>query len=398
MPTKELLIIGAGPYGLASAAYAKHLGIDFTMSGKPMEFWRNQMPKGMALRSGGTWQIDPLEIHTVQRYLEFKNIPPDRASPLPLNLFVDYADWFGKEVGVGAFNSYVRKLEYRDGYFEAFIENGESLRAENVITAPGLGLFHYLPGDVAAKLPKGRYTHTSAMVNFEPLVGRRCLVIGGRQSAFEWTALMVEAGVAKVHVSFRHETPRFAPSDWDWLDPIVKQTVEVPGWFRNLPKADREAIEARFWEEGHLKLEPWLATRISKDNVQLWPHTNIESCKVLSDGTLQVRLSGGHQVEVDHVLFATGYRVDLQKVPYLSKATIMPQLKTSNGYPVLDEYFQSTVPGLYITGVAAKQDFGPVYAFVRGCPSSARIIGDHIQSRLSQGLKRRITEMGNAQA
>ncbi|HMD86850.1 MAG TPA: hypothetical protein VKO18_19340 [Terriglobia bacterium] len=57
MPTKQLLIIGAGPHGLAVAGYAKHLGIDFAMSGKPMEFWRNQMPKGMLLRSGGTWHL-----------------------------------------------------------------------------------------------------------------------------------------------------------------------------------------------------------------------------------------------------------------------------------------------------------------------------------------------------
>jgi hypothetical protein len=107
-----------------------------------------------------------------------------------------------------------------------------------------------------------------------------------------------------------------------------------------------------------------------------------------------VRLSGGASIEVDHIIFATGYQVDIQKVPYLSKTTILPRIKTSDGYPALDEYFQTTVPGLYITGVAAIHDFGPVYAFVRGCPSSAKIIGDHILSQLSQGITRRIREMG----
>jgi thioredoxin reductase len=254
-------------------------------------------------------------------------------------------------------------------------------------------LFHHLPADLASKLPKGRYTHTSAMVNFEPLAGRRCLVIGGRQSAFEWTALMLEAGVAQVHVAFRHEAPQFAPADWDWLDPLDRQTLEDHGWFRNLPKAEREAIEAHFREEGRLKLEPWLAPRISKENVKLWPHSNVESCKVLANGTLRVRLSGGVHVDVDHVILATGYRVDIQLVPYFSKTTILPRLKTSNGFPVLDENFQTSVPSLYITGVAATRDFGPFYAFVSGCTSSARIMGDHIQSRLSRGLTRRINEI-----
>ena len=98
MPTKQLLIIGAGPYGLSAAAYAKHLGIDFAMSGKTMEFWRNQMPKGMLLRSGSTWQLDPREIQTLQRYLQSKGMAPEQVSPLPLDVFVDYADWFAKQV------------------------------------------------------------------------------------------------------------------------------------------------------------------------------------------------------------------------------------------------------------------------------------------------------------
>lgn len=383
MPTTQLLIIGAGPYGLAAAAYAKHRGIDFVILGKPMEFWRERMPKGMLLRSGFTWHLDPTEINTLKRFLESRGIDAERLSPLPVNLFVEYADWFAEKAGIKTLPSYVRQLERRDGHFEAFMENGETMTARNVLTAPGLGFFRHLPADLAGKLPKGRFTHTCATVNFEPLAGRRCLIIGGRQSAFEWTALMVEAGVAQVHVAYRHETPQFAPSDWDWVDPLMQQTLEVRGWFRHLPKAEREAIERRFWEEGRLKLEPWLAPRISKENVKLWPRTSLESCKVLADGSLHVRLSGGAHVNVDHIILAIGYQVDVQQVPYFSKTTILPRLKTKSGFPALDEDFQTSVPGLYLTGLAATRDFGPFFGFVRGCPFSAKIIGDHIQSHVS---------------
>jgi cation diffusion facilitator CzcD-associated flavoprotein CzcO len=395
MPAKQLLIIGAGPYGLSTAAYAKHLGIDYAMSGKPMEFWRNQMPKDMYLRSGGTWHLDPLGIHTLQRYLESIGIDPEQVSPLPLHLFVDHADWFVEQKEIRTLRSYVRQLEYHDGFFEAFIENGETITAENVVTAPGLGMFRNIPENIATRLPPGRYTHTCAMVNFEPLVGKRCLVVGGRQSAFEWTALMVEAGVAQVHVAFRHDPPQFAPSHWDWVDTLEKETLQTRGWYRHLPKSEKEAITRRFLEEGQLKLEPWLAPRISKNNVQLWPHSGIESSKVLSDGTLSVRLSGDAHVEVDHVILATGYQVDMQKVPYFSKITIMPRLKTSNGFPALDEDFQTSIPGLYVTGIAATQDFGQMYKFIRGCPSAARIIGNHVQLRLSQGVRPRVNELDN---
>ena len=39
-----LLVIGAGPYGLATAAAARAAGIEPLVVGEPMEFWRRSMP------------------------------------------------------------------------------------------------------------------------------------------------------------------------------------------------------------------------------------------------------------------------------------------------------------------------------------------------------------------
>jgi len=387
MPTTELLILGAGPYGLATAAYARHLGIDFTVVGSPLEYWRHRMPKGVLLRSGSLGQLDPLEINTLERYLHGKGFKAARTFPLAVDVFVGYADWFMDRAGITTVPSAIRQLERRDGRYEAFLENGETWRARNVAVAPGLDFFRHLPPALAAKLPRGRYTHSCAMVNFEPLAGRRCLVIGGRQSAFEWTALMLEAGVAKVHVAFRHETPRFAPSDWSWINPLVQHTVETRGWYRRLPRSEKRALERRFHEESRLKLEPWLGPRISKPNVTLWPQTRVESCATAADGSLRVRLSGGAEVEADHIVLAIGYRVDMRHVRYLSKTSVLRRLKTGAGYPALDEHFQTSLPGLFVTGLAATRDFGPLFSSLRGCPASAKIIGDHVRARAARGAR-----------
>lgn len=48
----DLLVVGAGPYAYAAAAYAGDRGIDTTIVGKPLSFWREQMPTDMYLRSG----------------------------------------------------------------------------------------------------------------------------------------------------------------------------------------------------------------------------------------------------------------------------------------------------------------------------------------------------------
>ena len=385
MPTTELLILGAGPYGLATAAFARHLGIDFTVVGSPLEYWRNRMPKGVRLRSGSVGQLDPLGIHTLERYLDGQAHRAARVFPLAVEVFVDYADWFMEKAGITTLSTAVGQLEYRAGRFEAFLENGETWTARKVVAAPGLDFFRYLPPSLAARLPPGRYTHSCAMVNFEPLAARRCLVIGGRQSAFEWAALMLEAGAEHVHIAYRHETPRFAPSDWSWINPLVERTVETRGWFRRLPRLEKRALEKRFREEDRLKLEPWLGPRISKANVSLWPRTQVAACRSAREGSLRVRLSGGEQVEVDHIALAIGYQVDVRRVQYFSKSSILPRLKTVAGYPALDEDFQTSLPGLYVTGLAALRDFGPLFGSLRGCPASARIIGRHVRARAPRG-------------
>ena len=62
----DLLIVGAGPFGLAIAAQAAHDRIEHLIVGKPMEFWRQNMPKGMFLRSACDWHLDPLDVHTIE--------------------------------------------------------------------------------------------------------------------------------------------------------------------------------------------------------------------------------------------------------------------------------------------------------------------------------------------
>jgi cation diffusion facilitator CzcD-associated flavoprotein CzcO len=47
----DTIVVGAGPYGLSAAAHLKGAGVDVHVVGRPMSFWREQMPVGMLLRS-----------------------------------------------------------------------------------------------------------------------------------------------------------------------------------------------------------------------------------------------------------------------------------------------------------------------------------------------------------
>jgi len=72
------------------------------------------------------------------------------------------------------------------------------------------------------------------------------------------------------------------------------------------------------------------------------------------------------------VVFASGYQVDLTRVPYL--APVLPGMSTTEGFPDLSAGFETSVRGLYMTGFASTRDFGPFFGFTKGCPSSARIV------------------------
>jgi hypothetical protein len=199
--------------------------------------------------------------------------------------------------------------------------------------------------------------------------------VGGRQGAYEWAALLHEAGAAAVHVAHRHPAPAFAASDWSWVSPLMETMVDNPTWFRQLSPAEQELVSHRLWAEGRLKIEPWLEARVVTEGVHLWPGTCIAACRATADGALVVRLDNGVALTVDQVILATGYRVRMEQVPFLRRGNILPQLATRNGGPVLDAQFQTSVPGLFITSMPANQDFGPFFAFTVSVRTSARIIG-----------------------
>ncbi|MFQ6027411.1 MAG: dimethylaniline monooxygenase, partial [Dehalococcoidia bacterium] len=90
----DLLIIGAGPFGLALAAYARHLGIDYLVVGKPMDFWKSHMPQKMLLRSRCDWHLDPLNQHTIEEYLRSQSLTPSEVEPLSRDFYLGYTQWF----------------------------------------------------------------------------------------------------------------------------------------------------------------------------------------------------------------------------------------------------------------------------------------------------------------
>ena len=254
----------------------------------------------------------------------------------------------------------------------------ERIRADVVVSAPGIRTYANVP-DWASSLPAGYAAHTCDLVRFDDMADARVLIIGGRQSAYEWAALIKEHGAARIDIVHRHEIPRFERVSWKFVDAHVEQTVSMPGYWRNLPKSEQDAIAKRFWEVGRLTLEYWLTPRLEWAGIKRWPGTEVVEVTQSGDDEVHVRLSDSTRLTADRVVFASGYRADLGKVSYL--AGLLAEIELSNGFPVLDNAFQTSVEGLYITGFSATQDFGPFFGFVKGAPAAATLIVRDLLSR-----------------
>lgn len=373
----DVLIIGAGPFGLSMAADAQARGIEHIVVGKSMDFWKTNMPAGMFLRSACDWHLDAQGTHTIEAYLQTQKLTPADVEPLSLHFYLGYTRWFQEQKGIEPVPVLVQRLdrsEGSDGGFTATLENGDTISANRVVLALGFLSFKHIPPELAQMIPSDRMAHTCDMVHLDELRNKRCLIIGGRQSAYEWAALLCEQGANAAHVSHRHETPAFTEADWSWVTPLVEKMVDNPGWYRNLPQAEKEAVVQRMWGEGRLKLEPWLWPRVDNDTVQMWPQTHVTACNTLPTGELAITLSSGETLTVDQVILATGYKVNIAQVPLLANGNLLARLATRNGYPVLDEHMQSSIPGLFITSMPATQDFGPFFGFTVSVVASTKIM------------------------
>ncbi|MFD2081886.1 Pyridine nucleotide-disulphide oxidoreductase [Actinopolymorpha cephalotaxi] len=378
MPKRtDLLVVGAGPYAYSAAACARANGIETHIVGRSMAFWQEQMPAEMFLRSGPDWHLDAEGAYTFEAFFEDRRMRPEDFDPIPVAVFVDYAEWFRQQLSLEVDERLVKDPTTQNGAFVATMEDGSTITAEKVVAAPGVSYFANFPR-WATDVPAPLRSHTSELVSFDNLAGARVVIIGGRQSAYEWAALLADHGAEQVHVVHRHPTPAFAKVSWAFVNPYVEQTLAQRGWWRRLPAEERQRINGEFWRAGRLTLEPWLVPRLAPKVVTSHP-----DCAVVDvtsdDQAVRLRLSDRTTLVADQVIFACGYKADLDRVPYLR--SVSHQVSTTDGFPDLTEGFETSLPGLHVIGFASTRDFGPFYGFTKGCPSSARIAVDELMRR-----------------
>ena len=143
----DVVIIGAGPYGLSLAACLRKAGVEFRIFGKPMASWKDHMPPGMMLKSHA-WSsclYDPARHFTLERYFAERQIPYDARLTVSRETFVAYAEAFQAHFAPDVEAKLVSLLEPVAHGYRATLEDGEVVLARRVVMAVGVHPFKHIP-------------------------------------------------------------------------------------------------------------------------------------------------------------------------------------------------------------------------------------------------------------
>jgi hypothetical protein len=391
--TCQLAVVGAGPYGLSIAAHLKAAGVEVRTFGRPMEFWERHMPAGMLLRSA--WEAshiaDPDGRLSLEAYEEAAKARLSR--PIPLTDFIEYGRWY-QRVAVPELDARsVVRIDQVPGRLQLTLSDGDRLRARRVVVATGLAAFGWRPPEFR-NLPPELASHSSDHRDFGVFEGRRVAVIGAGQSAGESAALLAEGGTDVELVARAAEIRWLAYSRAGHLPPLIRTLLYPPtdvgppllNWIVAVPELFRLFPALLQGRVAYRCIRPaaadWLRSRLRV--VRLTTGCRVLEAVPTGEG-LRLRLSDSSERLVDHLLLATGYRVDVARLEFLS-ADLVHTLATRRGLPRLSKGFESSVPGLHFVGAPAAESFGPIMRFVAGTMYAARAVRQRVLEERPPGV------------
>jgi thioredoxin reductase len=382
------VIVGAGPYGLSISAHLTAAGVDHRIFGPPMDMWRNHMPPGMCLKSYGESSslFDPQSALTLERYTGEHGIAyhASRVS-VRLDTFVAY--------GVAFQERFVPHLELKrlvalrpaGGSHELEFDDGERVVTKNVVLAIGVMPYRHMPRELV-HLPATSCSHSSDYGSLDALEGKKVTVVGSGSSALDLAALLSERRTA-VTIVARNSQLHFQTMPGSGPPSLLKSILypasnglgdgwlmcmcaDAPRLFRLLPDRTRlRILSTSLGPSGGY----FIREQVEK-HVTLKLSRSIERAEERGG---RVRLttvdaSGSREtIESDHLIAATGYRVDLRRLEFLGDETLR-RIRMVDGAPILSSDFESSVSGLYFVGLTAARTFGPVMRFTVGAVHPAR--------------------------
>jgi Pyridine nucleotide-disulphide oxidoreductase len=315
MNERQVVVLGAGPAGLAAALALKDGGVEplvLDRSDVVASSWRARYDR---LRLNA---CRPLSHLPRRRFPKGTPMFPTRDQVV--EYFQHHASEFELELG-----REVRRIERDDGRW-VVQTSSDAIRAPQVVVATGYENDPYIPEWEGRERFEGRLLHSGEYSNAEPFRGQQVLVVGPGCSGMEIAYDLVEGGGGKVWLSVRtppnillREGPGGLPGDMIGVallrfPPRFGDAVARLG--RRMDLGDLTEFGLPVPEEGvfsrlrRLGVAPAI---VDREVIAAIKEGRIEVVRgVESLDPTGVQLTGGARVEPDAVVCATGYRRGLE--------------------------------------------------------------------------------------
>ena len=297
MSVRDVLIVGGGPSGLATAIAAKQQGLDYVI-----------VEKGILVNSIFNFPTH-MVFFTTPELLEIGGLPLvtpyDKPTRLEaLRYYRRVVDTYGLQV---SFHEQVISIEREGETFVVTTRDGRgtqrSREARAVVLAIGYSDHPNYLGVPGEHLPHVSHYYTQS----HPYYRQRVVIVGGKNSAAEAALELFRAGA---HVTLVHRRAALGDSIKYWVKPDIENRIK------------EGSIKARF-ETKILEITPTSVV--------------VES----SDGTRD-------DIPAEGVFLLTGYHPDVDLMRragiHCDEDTLEPELNK--------ETFESNVPNLFIAGGA----------------------------------------------
>lgn len=404
---QDLVVVGAGPYGLSIASHAAAAGLRPRVFGRPMAAWRDGMPPGMFLKSE-PWASnlsDPKGAYGLAAYAATQGVEARHGVPLPVGFFASYGLWFAARAAPPVEERTVTAVRPRaGGGFEVTADDGaggtgETFLARTVVLAVGVHPFADIPGPLRALRPE-QASHSADHADLTRFKGLDVTVVGAGQAALETATLLAEQGTTVRVVARSHAL------NWNTLPPPLDRPfgeaartphtglgcgwrnwlyARTPGLVHRLPASTRSRVfgsalgPAGAW---------WLRERFERA-VEVRFGESVAAA-VPADGRVRLDMVSARgsvdHVTTDHVIAATGFTPGLGRLTLLDER-LRRGLRTvgASGAPETDTVFETSHPGLFVTGLLSAPSFGPSMRFVYGATYTAGRVVRGVRRRLGTG-------------
>jgi len=301
MPVRDVIIVGAGPSGLATAIAAKRQGLDFVI-----------VEKGVLVNSIFNFPMH-MVFFTTPELMEIGGLPLvtpyDKPTRLEaLRYYRRVVDTYGIQI---SFHETVVSIERQDDGVFAVSTTQRGVTRERQARAVVLAIGYYdLPnylGVPGEDLPHVSHYYTDA----HPYYRQRVVVVGGKNSAAEASLELFRGGA---HVTLVHRHAALGDSIKYWVRPDIENRIK----------------------------EGSIAARFESSVVAITPTAVV----IDTNGTRE-------ELPAEGVFLLTGYHPD---VDLMTRAGI--ECHPDTLVPTLSpETFETNVPNLFIAGgaVAGRQ-------------------------------------------